>query len=727
MLKDDVQLRPHQTNAVDKIVRKDGSLLLSHATGSGKTLTAIAGFEALRNKGLAKNALIVAPASLRHNFAEDGIQKFTKDPFIIFGNQQENLSDDPRFVSTETYAASGKPVNYHIVSYDMFKKEPKKYIDAAKADTVIYDEIHRGKNEASNITQVMKEVRPFHRNFIGLTGSIVSNSPGDIVPLVDALTNGNHSLGSKPVFTSRFMVQNKDGNKQLVNKNVVRGLTAPYIDHVDIEDLHIAAPPKKTMTKIVVPMSKHQEDVYRFMIDQLDPVTKAKIKYGIGKKLKERELSGIYSKLMATRQVSNYMQSANPNITHEESLAESPKMLQLIKDVERHLKEVPDAQIVIGTQFIKAGVEPLLYHLKARGHDPAIFVGKGNLGSNESQRQKSIQDFNAGSKKILIISGAGGEGLNLPNTTKIFMLDGHYNPEVMTQMEARGIRAGGQAHRPENKREVEVSRYVTVPTYRAVDVGLNLMDAISPNTYIRRAFEGDTIFQNPIKRPKGTDEIVAQIAEYKSNINKDVKALWSKKASAIKLVPGMYLSPKEIMTEYLKEFGERIEADAPTDAEGWYDKEQELIYIARYRDIMQAIATKTPLMKITAKGAGYSESDFENGMLKPQSLNRTNLRVGGIAIPLMAAVGGLYGGSIAARIQSPPTKKGLAIGIGTGAVGLAGFTAWQTRKILKDRVYHTVAVSQARRARNLDDIQIRDILRGKVVREEVIKNVDHYL
>ena len=43
--KADVKLRPHQSNAVDRISKKDGSLLLSHATGSGKTVTALAGFD----------------------------------------------------------------------------------------------------------------------------------------------------------------------------------------------------------------------------------------------------------------------------------------------------------------------------------------------------------------------------------------------------------------------------------------------------------------------------------------------------------------------------------------------------------------------------------------------------------------------------------------------------------------------------------------------------------
>lgn len=523
-LKSDIVLRPHQEVAVDKIIKKDGNLLLSHATGSGKTITAIAGFEKLREKGKANKALIVAPASLRHNFAEQGIEKFTNSKYVIFGNKVENAGPDKRFISTSEYKTK-KDVPYHIISYDMFKKDPKKYIKAAKADTLIYDEIHRGKNEASNITKVMKDIRPLHRNFIGLTGSIISNSPGDLVPLVDALTDGEHRLGSKPVFNSRFLVEDKNGKKQIKDARVVKGLTAPYIDHVEISDLKISAPPKKILKTVTVKMSPHQEDMYRFMIDQLDPITKAKIKYGLGKKLKEREMAGIFSKLMATRQLSNYVKSANPKLTHEEALSESPKMARVLDDIEKHLKSVPDAQIVVGTQFISAGIEPLMYHLKKRGYDPAVFIGKGNQGINEKTRQQAINDFNSGKKKILLISGAGGEGLNLPNTTKLIMLDGHYNPEVIRQMEARGIRSGGQAHRKPEKRQVEVVRYVTRPTVRKVDAAMGLLNAVSPSIYLNRIFGGEPLFQNPFKRPFGSDELISQIAERKHDLNKDLKGL----------------------------------------------------------------------------------------------------------------------------------------------------------------------------------------------------------
>ena len=75
-----------------------------------------------------------------------------------------------------------------------------------------------------------------------------------------------------------------------------------------------------------------------------------------------------------------------------------------------------------------------------------------------------MEDFNNRDVKAIIISGAGGEGLSLNNATKVNVLDIHYNPERTNQIEARGIRSGGLAHRLPEDRNVLVNRYIaTMP------------------------------------------------------------------------------------------------------------------------------------------------------------------------------------------------------------------------------------------------------------------------
>lgn len=49
-LKEDVSLLPHQVSAAQKTVARDGNIILAHKVGTGKTLTSIAAFEALKGE-----------------------------------------------------------------------------------------------------------------------------------------------------------------------------------------------------------------------------------------------------------------------------------------------------------------------------------------------------------------------------------------------------------------------------------------------------------------------------------------------------------------------------------------------------------------------------------------------------------------------------------------------------------------------------------------------------
>lgn len=836
-LKEGVTLYPHQQEAVQKVLSKDGNLLLSHPVGSGKTLSAIAAFEKLREHGKATRALVVVPASLRTNFLENGVKKFTNAKGAIFGNAQE--------IAQGTHASPDKAdphARYHVVSYDMFRSDPKKYIDAAKADTVIYDECfvgctpilteygpvsiktltlgvrvwsmdsagnlelkkvlrvirrekkdkvlvrvrhesgsfvctyehkvwtrgggyvqagvlsqdsdyrlcvvreslredfkgqeknpkilqsklfceasssnprgegassacgaggseafpkyreavgaarfprtgarenackksdalctcprksvyhkegspvsyeagreraridatsgntdevdgvysrtvarrtrahsksnfsrpedvqdrpcvpyshdssgsgwgepplfegarvgrkerpdtyyvgvesvtrieqgdigescacctkdpwvydleveenhnyfaggvlvsncHRAKTEDTRVGAAMRDARQHHRNFIGLTGSIVSNTPADIVPLVDAMTDGKHMLGNKTVFESRFVQTKQDGSRALKHAPVVRALLAPYVHHVDAQTLATSAP-KKIVEEVRVDMSPHQTQLYRFVTDQLDPITKIKLKAGVSS-LNNATLNDMFAKLIKLRQLSNSIHTLDTRVTAEKSAVDTPKIKRVLDDIHDHLQETPDGQAVVHTNLIHGGVDVISAGLTARGIDHALFIGKGNAGVNEKTRQQGVKEFQEGKKRVIVLSAAGGEGLDLPNATFMAMVDGHFNPEKINQAEARGVRAGGQAHRPENQRQVLVRRYVSVlpnDLGHKVQIAKNIWDNLAPSQVLARVQAGAPAFYNPFKKEKSTDEWIYGVAKRKAGVNTEL-------------------------------------------------------------------------------------------------------------------------------------------------------------------------------------------------------------
>ena len=165
-----VKLQPHQEDAVNAVERANGSIILAHPTGSGKTVTSIAAFERLKSLGKANKALVVTPASLRTNFVDNGINKFTNDKAFIYGNKTEATSRYSDKKNIDDVTPSKSPT-YGIVSYEMFTKDPEKHIKNHGADTVIFDELHRVRNDKTKTYKELSKSRNLYNNVIGLTAS----------------------------------------------------------------------------------------------------------------------------------------------------------------------------------------------------------------------------------------------------------------------------------------------------------------------------------------------------------------------------------------------------------------------------------------------------------------------------------------------------------------------------------------------------------------------------
>ena len=383
-IRKNIEWRDHQEKASDKAIERNGNLLLYHGVGTGKTGTSISIMQKMRDKGMATKALVVVPSSLRENFAKDGVNKFTTDSYSILGNKQE-LSGERKDIKDISKLTPKTSSTYNIVSYDLFKRDPVKYIKNTGADTVIYDELHKAKNESSKITQVIKDVRKHHKNFIGLTGSLTSNSPADMVPLIHAMTDGKHVLGSKESFEGRFLNEDNQGKKTIKNGRVLRMLASPYVDFVDRDALPSHKPPKRVMRHHDITMNPIQSDVYRQAIDKLDIATKAKLKMGMGA-LSDKQMKSIGNKLMGARQASNGIHVVTDNVSIKESYENSNKAQLLIDNVADHLSKTPDGQVIIGSQFIKGGVDMLEHGLKEKNIPYSVFIGKGNKGVSEKSR-----------------------------------------------------------------------------------------------------------------------------------------------------------------------------------------------------------------------------------------------------------------------------------------------------------------------------------------------------
>lgn len=699
-IKPEFKPRQHQTHGTDTALKRDGNIIFSHPVGSGKTFTSISAFERLKDSGHASRALAVTPASLRENYGENGVKKFTDSNYVIYGNQGEVQGDrSGRYVEPST----SNP-EYGIVSYEMFRKDPKKYITGHGADTVIFDELHKIKNDESITYKALKDSRPLFRNFIGMTGSITSNTPSDVVPLIDAMTNGNHRLGSKTSFENRFVSKDKNGNKIIVNPILARTLISPYVHNVTEDQIEAGSGvkrPEKVINEIMVPLSGEHEDYYRYAINQLDPITKAKLAMGVGK-LGKADLNSLFAKLLKARQVSNSVSAMNPNISLEESAEKSLKVKRLLDDVQSHLKETPDGQVVIHSELLQGGMDVLEAGLKKRGIGYGKFVGKGNAGITEKVRQQDVADYNSGKKKVILLSSAGGEGLDLPNTTLVASLDGHWNPERINQVEARGIRMGGLAHRPEAERKVIVNRYLTKLPVAKLDVVKDTYKLFNPRDLLGRIVDREKVFYNPVRSPQTVDQMMYEIAKKKATGNEQMKDLFDKTAAY------SFESDKHIMNRYLDKYQDRLLSG---DYLGKYiDEEDENRYIDQLKKYYQT-AIKKDIIKVDVKDSAKYE-------------NRTPMSNAAITFGR-----GALTGAIATPLLIPPDvwkfSRGRKFGLGVIAAGSLVGGIMGARSFNKPHV--TSAAAEARRKLKLSDEELRDLLRGEAIRKEEIKKTDHFI
>lgn len=116
-------------------------VLLADEMGLGKTLQAIGTALFLKHRGLAKNALIVTPASLKFNWPIE-IDKFTDEKYVIIDG-----TSDERIVQWLRSDVFFYIVNYELLLEDLFGGREFKEKDGETAHQKVRREQHKAKAE----------------------------------------------------------------------------------------------------------------------------------------------------------------------------------------------------------------------------------------------------------------------------------------------------------------------------------------------------------------------------------------------------------------------------------------------------------------------------------------------------------------------------------------------------------------------------------------------------
>jgi len=423
-LKPGTQLQPHQIRVIEKLKKSPG-LIVYHGLGSGKTLASIAASEALGGR-----ANVVVPAALRENYRKE-IASFVDKP----------------------------DTKYDIKSYEQAARA-----GLSPSDVTVFDEAHRLGRLDSKRSALAKAAPG---KVVFLTGTPVRNEPAEILPLLHAVAKDRRLPKSREEFNKRFIGKRlikpsmwarlfkgiKPGEEQfLQNKYEIANLVRGRVDfHPSNGEF-----PTMTVKQVPVNMSDAQTNVYNGLLNT-NPMLAYKVRRNLPPN--RRESSQLNAFLAGIRQASNDPSTYDQTLTGLRPIDRSPKYRQMFGSIVGRIKQDPNFKGVVYSNYLKSGVEPLAQELAAAKVPSGVFHG----GLSDSQRKQLVNDYNSGKLKVLLISGAGSEGLDLKGTKLVQIMEPHWNDARIRQVIGRAVRNRSHAHLPENERHVEVEQFEAQP------------------------------------------------------------------------------------------------------------------------------------------------------------------------------------------------------------------------------------------------------------------------
>ena len=130
-----IELKPHQKNAIHRIVTSPQSTLLHHVVGSGKTYTMAASIMKMRQLGLCKKAMVAVPNHLVRQWASEWRKLYPNAKLLIATKEDLEKDNRRQFVSK---VAMGDWDGI-IIAQSSFAKIPISY---ARQEKKLREEIH---------------------------------------------------------------------------------------------------------------------------------------------------------------------------------------------------------------------------------------------------------------------------------------------------------------------------------------------------------------------------------------------------------------------------------------------------------------------------------------------------------------------------------------------------------------------------------------------------------
>ena len=412
-------LRPYQQRAVQALQTQRGVLLV-HGTGSGKTMSAIVASRCFLENNPTGRVVFIAPnVSILDNFKQslDAYYKKTKP-------------NDESYKSRYETSTIKSAENIIILASDYIRSyktsTSAKNIIISGPFMLIVDEAHNINNvENDGFKDIFKLAKRAKRVLL-LSATPITNYVNEMVALLLLMNpklEGTYlkSTGSLIPMTDTYM-------KNALLSNLTCSISFYRASQKDIERDY----PSTIIKQIYIVMGEDDLKNYNSYENTKDT-----------KQVDDPEGKNTF--MVSTRQ---FLDTAEPKHAYIKKL-----LNDLVLDRSK--------QIVIYSPWAKSvyqdTIKPYLEQFKTE-HPPFEFAAiEGSI--KPLQRKDAVENFNKGIVRVLYISKAGGEGIDLKKTTDIVILSPHWNESRIMQVMGRGVRY--QSHTellPDDQRVVTIHK-----------------------------------------------------------------------------------------------------------------------------------------------------------------------------------------------------------------------------------------------------------------------------
>lgn len=472
-----IKVQPHQEKFIKKFIYSNTrGAITFHGVGTGKTLTAVISSYYYLKMYPKNKVIVISPSALLYNFVEGMVQ---------YGlNIQDN--------------------RYKFFTYEKYLRKP----ETGRNALVIIDEAHNFRTaisaeekqdpETGENTLVVKSNRRAY---------FTKKWATDVCHKIILLT-------ATPFVNFLYDIENLmsmiDARPPEDRENFYEICTARELrqDHFQWRISHYESKDRKDFPE------RKEKIVPIYMRGQLlqnykDIEKSGKDREGYAEEFFEgKETKDLKSFFNGVRRASNSLEYEN-----------NPK-IQYIMDT---IKEDETSKNVIYSSFMEAGVDLLMKKLKEEGIKYQMITGRQSVSQKEDAKkyfngydfkgkyskpstsqvnESDMQNKYINSEyRVLIITKAGAEGVDLVATTNIFLLDNVWNDALSEQIIARAIRFRSHNGLPENKRFVNVHRMLLVKPSDEIVINKIRSRNIDYNK-ILNAYQNPSLEQNKMIAPE---------------------------------------------------------------------------------------------------------------------------------------------------------------------------------------------------------------------------------